>query len=1177
MNGTSNMTPGQARAFLKKKLKFNVDALFTPELLSQVCVAYTAPSSGLVDMKRIFMDTLDNKSFPYRPPVSGVSGAAVSASTSATNGAPASDAGTHPSLNSAPVSENAAAASKAATPSSATSVSFASRPTTALVTVPPPALAPVPTSATTTTATTVANAAPIRSSPVTVAVQLPSSLTPATGASAVSTTVNSGASSAGNALPGSTSGVPSSGCGSNANNHNSSSATTATISLEQAQAQGPAATGAAASASLSPRPRPLLPACLAGSRLTPDDIEQLLRVKCNERTANQHPHSTLQKLFRGSEQSTRVITKAGLRRALGMFDILAEEDAFLAYFSRHDRGDGLIDMQKFLKILLPPENPNDNPLMPKDLADQLHEVQLNSVFKQVTGHRRDAGNLNGPLSSRLHKDFVGQMTGKPSAAAVADATHAASITYNNPPDGAMEQYLVHLQQKKQQQQTGSGNKGTLTSGSLAVGAGDVFEKEDGEEEALRGGSEVVPFFSAGGPAWMHLGYSVQPQQLMSRTAHTAGTVEQTASAADSTANSDVKAAETAAAATDGAALHSAASESHASAASSPVAVSIVVPSPIPASATAAATATVDSSDGNNSSRTRAGAKKPASIPNFQRPTSASVSRTRSSNFNFTGAGSEGDGGSASPRAGKVKEWGRAVPVEPPLQGPRIVVTTARDMPVPVPVPSAPAGAPSLDPAASSNNGGDGDMFSNPARMRPHSAAAGSFSSSSSSFATASLVKRGSFGGQQGYQYGGSAMGGSSIASGSYATQNAVAQVAVTTTGAPPLSNPRNPLIPLLKLPVPGVRPTTAPVSAAMSVVPVAPAAPVAPAVSVPAPSRGGSTAAANQSSAGEKQEHGHGQGQGQESVHLELSVEEAQGQGRGHGSVEKAGAAARPASASMAVRPRSGSITTAATAAPAVVPAAQSQTLTLRELAELYDMRNSAPVGGAARAGTASLSLSLGLGLGTVMEHAADIADAMPPQQQQQQNYQQAPAAASSASDAAGPLQLHRPSTAPVGRSFASPRPRPQPKVLASAASVGAGAMESGAPPVTGLTVQQRLEQHYHQGPYVLDAAGKSPRLHQNQTKFCNTARSEGDTTAAATARFVYTGQVHHSHVDPNSPALNDRYKLSKRHTATSHEDYGLFVKHVARIVDRQQRLQKKQQQQRQQLQQNTTTGARLK
>jgi hypothetical protein len=244
-------------------------------------------------------------------------------------------------------------------------------------------------------------------------------------------------------------------------------------------------------------------------------------------------------------------------------------------------------------------------------------------------------------------------------------------------------------------------------------------------------------------------------------------------------------------------------------------------------------------------------------------------------------------------------------------------------------------------------------------------------------------------------------------------------------------------------------------------------------------------------------------------------------------------------------------------------------------------MRNNAPAGGAARAGTASLSLGLGLGgrvPATVMEHAADIADTLPPQQQQQQqNYQQAPAAASSASDAAGPLQLHRPSTAPVGRSFASPRPRPQPKVLASAASVGAGAMESGAPPVTGLTVQQRLEQHYHQGPYVLDAAGKSPRLHQNQTKFCNTARSEGDTTAAATARFVYTGQVHHSHVDPNSPALNDRYKLSKRHTATSHEDYGLFVKHVARIVDRQQRLQKKQQQQRQQLQQNTTTGARLK
>lgn len=165
-----------------------------------------------------------------------------------------------------------------------------------------------------------------------------------------------------------------------------------------------------------------MPNSLKQAKLTPEDIERVICLKCNERLKTNHPHASLHKIFRDSTSSdNRVITRIGMGRVLQSFDIIMDSDDFDRFFAKHDRGDGVIDIHTLLKQLLPPDNLNDNPYLPRDLKDARTETDLSNALRLITGKQRQIGSFNGVPANRLSNVFLGDLSDKattPTAAAV---------------------------------------------------------------------------------------------------------------------------------------------------------------------------------------------------------------------------------------------------------------------------------------------------------------------------------------------------------------------------------------------------------------------------------------------------------------------------------------------------------------------------------------------------------------------------------------------------------------------------------------------------------------------------------------------------------------------------------------------------------------------------------------
>jgi len=62
-----------------------------------------------------------------------------------------------------------------------------------------------------------------------------------------------------------------------------------------------------------------------------------------------------------------------------------------------------------------------------------------------------------------------------------------------------------------------------------------------------------------------------------------------------------------------------------------------------------------------------------------------------------------------------------------------------------------------------------------------------------------------------------------------------------------------------------------------------------------------------------------------------------------------------------------------------------------------------------------------------------------------------------------------------------------------------------------------------------------------------------------AKSKYVYTGQPRIAAQDPISVAMKLRYAIDKKHTSTSHEDYGMFVKSMKKVEQGRLQLMNKQ------------------
>ena len=156
-----------------------------------------------------------------------------------------------------------------------------------------------------------------------------------------------------------------------------------------------------------------MPNSLKQAKRSPEDIERVICLKCNERLKTNHPHASLHKIFRDSTSTdTRVITRTGMGRVLQSFDIIMDSDDFDRFFAKHDRGDGVIDIHTLLKQLLPPDNLNDNPYLPRDLKDARTETDLSNALRLITGKQRQIGSFNGVPTNRLSNVFLGDLSEK---------------------------------------------------------------------------------------------------------------------------------------------------------------------------------------------------------------------------------------------------------------------------------------------------------------------------------------------------------------------------------------------------------------------------------------------------------------------------------------------------------------------------------------------------------------------------------------------------------------------------------------------------------------------------------------------------------------------------------------------------------------------------------------------
>ena len=144
-----------------------------------------------------------------------------------------------------------------------------------------------------------------------------------------------------------------------------------------------------------------LPSTLRSIRYTPEKIEEILVTKIGERAKNNNPLSTLHKLFKCGEKSTKTINRESLSQVFKRFDILTSRDDFENFYKHHDRGDGLIDIRHFLLRLIPQPDHSINPLAPKPSAEVKRQMSLAAQLASVTGRKREVPSINGVTNNRF--------------------------------------------------------------------------------------------------------------------------------------------------------------------------------------------------------------------------------------------------------------------------------------------------------------------------------------------------------------------------------------------------------------------------------------------------------------------------------------------------------------------------------------------------------------------------------------------------------------------------------------------------------------------------------------------------------------------------------------------------------------------------------------------------------
>jgi hypothetical protein len=124
-----------------------------------------------------------------------------------------------------------------------------------------------------------------------------------------------------------------------------------------------------------------MPASLHGFSRTPDQLKEELYVKMFERQKNDHPLANLHRVFRAAGQDTRRCDKEGLRAVFHRYDIIVNETDFDTFFSQHDRGDGFVDVRKFLISVMPEEDTVSNAIAPKDPDEYSAQVRHICEYK----------------------------------------------------------------------------------------------------------------------------------------------------------------------------------------------------------------------------------------------------------------------------------------------------------------------------------------------------------------------------------------------------------------------------------------------------------------------------------------------------------------------------------------------------------------------------------------------------------------------------------------------------------------------------------------------------------------------------------------------------------------------------------------------------------------------------
>lgn len=151
-----------------------------------------------------------------------------------------------------------------------------------------------------------------------------------------------------------------------------------------------------------------LPASLRATRLSPAQIEDILRRKLSERMKNEHPMSSVHKMFRNTDVvDTRFVSAEGMLQLFNRFDVFMRKEDFKRFFDSHDQGDGRIDTRKLMQYLLPPADYRENPFTPKSTAEHRAEVKVaKKMHLTIGGGARVTDELNGPSFARLNEQVL---------------------------------------------------------------------------------------------------------------------------------------------------------------------------------------------------------------------------------------------------------------------------------------------------------------------------------------------------------------------------------------------------------------------------------------------------------------------------------------------------------------------------------------------------------------------------------------------------------------------------------------------------------------------------------------------------------------------------------------------------------------------------------------------------